>query len=166
MSATVGSLLLGFPSPPAGGPQGRTATDRFWGMHRWDPTSHLRTRRLVPREPQCGLTFDVTFEQPRRLSTRPRILHSVADVLDLSLDGALIRLAGRVELATRDCIALRANPGGAVGEIRHTIPVSPHASRSFYGIRFIGADDAFRAAIDRQLNENRQGLIEAWQNAR
>lgn len=130
-----------------------------------DDRSPVEGQRLLPREPQFGLTFDIVFEHAPRRFGPPRRTRVAVDVLDLSLGGALLRTPSGVRLDVGTRIQLVAGKGQARAEVRHTVSASPESSWCFYGVRFDSANEPFREMVSARVSRERNRLHEVWLTA-
>ena len=136
-------------------------------MYQWTvpaAATARRERRLLPREPQFGLSFDLFFERPRRVMRRRRAVRATVDVLDLTLEGALLRADGDVRLGVGAQIVLAAGEGMAQAEVRRCFPTGDGSAWRFYGVRFTSADLRFQETVSERLSDDRRKLHDQRMN--
>jgi hypothetical protein len=118
-------------------------------------------RRIAPRQPVERLVVDLAYEQVRSFGRR-KVHHVAMQVVDLSVDGALLLGPRRKELEGGALVTL-SNPARAVAEIRH---VKPSGDDALYGVRFVSMEERFREGLFAHLGRDREGMQEAWLHAR
>lgn len=117
--------------------------------------SHVE-RRLVHRAPQSDLNFMLFFDGPRSWSGRRSRKQAVAEVLDLSLDGALLRIPAELRLVVSQQVNLRFGNGQCVAEVRREVPTTPPAAWRYYGVQFRHHDGEFRTRLSERLAQDRR----------
>lgn len=121
--------------------------------------------RLLPRhQPESPLRLDWNVRMVRRRLVKKEEDFAPGEIVDVSLDGALVEVVAdqRFEVGDRVSVRFRGVPGHA--EVRHR-GVPEHAEgKTLYGIRFL-QDHEFRQAITEAVSyvRGRQAeLDEAW----
>ena len=131
-----------------------------------EPDAPNFDRRLVPRQAEFRLEVTVDFERSRRWPQRSSRRSIRADVLDLSLDGALLRTSADVRFVVGQQIAVELAGGRAAAEVRRQVPRPDATVWRYYGVRFGSQDSAFRKTLLEHLAEDRQDLLAFWERSR
>jgi hypothetical protein len=119
-------------------------------------------RRIAPRKPVERLFADLVYEQPRSFGRRPKSQQITVQVVDVSVEGALLLGPERQELHAGAVVAV-VSPGRAVAEIRHR---TLDGTAVQYGVRFLSMDDAFRSLLFEHIGRDRERMEDAWLHAR
>lgn len=126
-------------------------------MHAWQGDGEAR--RIAGPELQYGLTFELSFRKRRRWSTsRGALVEVTADVLDLSVDGAMLRTSAAVMLDVGTQVTPTRVSGHASALVRHAIRVSAVSSSPwcFYNVQFRSPDPGFVRFVEDRLSDGRK----------
>lgn len=125
--------------------------------------------RLLPRHPVQPRRVEIEWDvrQPRRIVKKRAERSFVAEIVDLSLDGALVEVSVDAEHSIDDIVVLRL--GGATGraQIKHRRMGDPGPSW-LYGVQWIKSPE-LKAAVDvavEQLREDPGRVRQSWEQQR
>ncbi len=126
-------------------------------------------RRIGRREPMSDLLIDwqppVAKEASRFRRRRGQVGQAAtAEVLDLSLSGAKVAVAGADLLPVGTTVRIARHGAAGIAIVRRV--VDDPGGRSIYGIQFLVLDPALGRQVSSLLTGRRAHLEERWRRAR
>ena len=88
------------------------------------------------------------------------------DVIDLSLEGALLRTPPGLRLEVGSRITLVEGAGSTHAEVRRVVPTPEVSSWRFYGVRFDAPNPSFEHMLADRVGTERHKLQDVWLTAR